>query len=274
MRHILTIAGSDSCAGAGVQADLKTISALGSYGLTVITAVTAQNTTGVQAVQEISPPIIEAQLKAIFSDIRVDAVKIGMLSGPEIIEVVSRFFASLHKGTSYAGRYTGLPVILDPVMVAKSGDRLLQLEAIEMMKTELFPLVRVLTPNIPEAEALLDMRVAGIEDMKKACGELLRMGPDWVVVKGGHLQEEPVDVAGSAEGIHLIGGKRVATNNNHGTGCTLSSAIAAFIGQGDDELRAIQKARAYIQLCLKHGFALGKGVGILDHFTGKLNLNS
>lgn len=265
MKHILSIAGSDSCAGAGIQADLKTISALGSYGLTVITAVTAQNTTGVLGVQEIAPEIVKAQLEAIFQDIRVDAVKIGMLSGTAVIEVVSSFFSFLHKENGY--QETKLPIILDPVMVAKSGDSLLQADAVGALKKQLLPQARVITPNIPEAEVLLGNKITTVDDMKDACSDLLKLGPDWVVVKGGHFEGEPVDVAANADEVHLIRGRRVATNNNHGTGCTLSSAIAAYIGQGYDELTAITRAKEYIQACLEHGFAVGRGVGILDHFA-------
>lgn len=260
MKHILSIAASDSCAGAGLQADLKTISALGSYGLTVVTAVTAQNTRGVTAVQDIDRDVIYAQLEAIFSDIRVDAVKIGMLSAPSIVKVVAGYL-------SRESIYLRVPVVIDPVMIATSGDRLLDEEAITIMKQELFPLARIITPNLAEAEALLETRITGISDMEMACRELLKTGPNWVVIKGGHIPGEAVEVVGNADGIYRIEGKRIKTSNNHGTGCTFSAAIAVYLAQGYDELTAVKKAKEYIESTLQKGFAIGGGAGILQHFT-------
>ncbi|QGT98680.1 Hydroxymethylpyrimidine phosphate kinase ThiD [Candidatus Syntrophocurvum alkaliphilum] len=259
MKCVLTIAGSDSCAGAGIQADLKTISALGAYGLTVITAVTAQNTKGVIKVQEINPDIVEAQLEALFSDINIDVVKIGMLSSKVLIEKV----ASYLKAKSYNNN---LPIILDPVMVAKSGDRLLHVEAIEALKNKLFPISKIITPNIPEAETLLNTRINNINDMDAACLKLLDYGCEWAIVKGGHLDGEPVDVVGNNNKTYHISSKRINTNNSHGTGCSFSSAIAVNLANNLDVIDSVTKAKKYISTSLKTGFPIGKGVGILDHF--------
>jgi hydroxymethylpyrimidine/phosphomethylpyrimidine kinase len=260
MQNILSIAASDSCAGAGLQADLKTISALGAYCLTVLTAVTAQNTRGVTAVQNIDRKVVYAQLEAIFSDIKVDAVKIGMLSGPSIVKAVAEYL-------SRESIYSRVPVVIDPVMIASSGDRLLDEEAITIMKDELFPLARIITPNLAEAETLLGIKITGINDMEMACRELLKTGSRWVVIKGGHIPGEPVEVVGNAEGIYRVEGKRIKTSNNHGTGCTFSSAIAVYLAEGYDELPAVKKAKDYVESALRNGFAIGAGAGILQHFV-------
>lgn len=267
MRHILSIAGSDSCAGAGIQADIKTISALGSYGLTAITAVTAQNTRGVLAWQEIKAEIVRVQLEALFADIRVDAVKIGMLGSTRVIETISDFFTSLFAQKIFAKRhnYSKLPLVIDPVMYAKSGDRLLEEGTIDVLRNKLLPLATVITPNLPEAEELLGKKIKNIADMEEAGRELLSLGTPWVVVKGGHLEGDPVDVVGHEDSTYLIEGRRVETSNNHGTGCTFSSAIATYLGQGYDMLTAIKKARLYVETTLQGGFAIGEGVGILKH---------
>lgn len=256
MYHVLTIAGSDSCAGAGIQADLKTISALGAYGLSVITSLTAQNTRGVRAIQEIQPWFILSQLDAIFTDIRVDAIKIGMLGSSSTIEAVAEYLAPLN-----------IPIVLDPVMAAKSGDRLLDPPAIETLKNIMLPLATVITPNLPETEELIGCPVKTLEDMEEACRRLLALGTPWVVVKGGHLEGNPVDVVGHGDKIFYLTNSRVASNHNHGTGCTYSSAIAAGIAMGLEYPKAISRARAYVQHALEHGFAIGQGVGVLDHFA-------
>ncbi|MDD3268548.1 MAG: bifunctional hydroxymethylpyrimidine kinase/phosphomethylpyrimidine kinase [Syntrophomonadaceae bacterium] len=269
MRHILSIAGSDSCAGAGIQADLKTISALGGYGLTVITAVTAQNTTGVRAFQEVQLDIVQAQLEAIFADIRVDAVKIGMLASSQLIELITSFFSSLYKGRIFKDKYdyAHLPLVVDPVMVAKSGDRLLAEAAVESLKSRLFPLATVITPNLPEAEKLLGRGIPNHAAMEESCRELLKMGPRYVVVKGGHLPGEPVDMVGNNNSVYMQGGKRIPGNNNHGTGCTFSSALATFLAQDYEVPEGVRKAKKYVEGCLKGGFAIGQGVGVMDHLN-------
>lgn len=259
IKHVLTIAGSDTCAGAGLQADIKTISALGAYALTVVTSLTAQNTRGVRAVLEQPPEFIQSQLDAILEDIRIDAIKIGMLGGSSAIKTVARCLAPLK-----------VPVVLDPVMTAKSGDRLLDASAIGVLKDELLPLATVITPNIPETEELTGSRIEGLETMTAACQRLLGGGIPWVVIKGGHLSGDPVDVVGNGERISLLTRRRVGGNNNHGTGCTYSSAIAAGIAQGLAVPEAIDRARDYIQDALVNGFSIGKGVGVLDHFPRRL----
>lgn len=257
MYHVLTIAGSDSCAGAGIQADLKTISALGAYGLSVITSVTAQNTRGVTGIQEMKPRFIQDQLEAVFTDIRVDAVKIGMLGSSAAIKAVAEYLAPLK-----------LQIVLDPVMASKSGHRLLEPSAINALKDMMLPLATVITPNLPEAEELLGSPVRTLEEMEEACRRLLDLGTPWVVVKGGHLEGSPVDVVGHGDNIFHLVNSRVTGSNNHGTGCTFSSAIAVGIARGFEYPRAISRARAYVQEALENGFAIGQGTGVLDHFTG------
>lgn len=275
MRHILSIAGSDSCAGAGIQADLKTISALGGYGLTVITAVTAQNTRGVSAYQAVELDIVQAQLEAIFADIRVDAVKIGMLASSQLIELIASFLSSLYKGRIFNEKYNynQLPLVIDPVMVAKSGDRLLAEEAVESLKSRLFPLAAVITPNLPEAEKLLGRSISDPAAMESACRDLLNLGSQWVVVKGGHLPGEPMDIVGNNKSIYRQPGKRVSGNNNHGTGCTFSSALATCLAQGCEIPEAVSKAKKYVESSLAGGMAIGQGVGVMDHFYS-IKMNS
>ena len=272
MKHILTIAGSDPCAGAGIQADLKTISALGAYGLSVITAVTAQNTRGVTGVQEIKPEIIRAQLEAVFADVRVDAVKIGMLGSSATIQVVAAFLRDLmaDKLQDMPVNYeTGrLPLVLDPVMVAKSGDRLLEDEAVNSLINDLLPMAMVLTPNLPEAQTLLGSTIKDPAEMAEAGKKLVEMGPKWVVVKGGHLPGEPIDLVVGSDEVYELPGRRVAGHNNHGTGCTYSSAIATYLALGHPVPEAIRKAKGYVEASLVNGFSIGHGVGVLDHFTG------
>jgi len=256
MKHVLTIAGSDTCAGAGIQADLKTIGALGAYGLSVITSLTAQNTRGVGAIQDVEPWFIQCQLDAIFADIRVDSIKIGMLGNTSTIKIVAQYLATLD-----------IPVVLDPVMTAKSGDRLLAASAISALKEQLLPLATVITPNLPETEELTGNTVENPEAMAEACRQLLAWGIPWVVVKGGHLEGDPVDMVGHGKELFCLNGPRVTGVNNHGTGCTFSSAIAVGIAQGLEIPEAITRARAYVQEALEHGFAIGCGVGVLGHFA-------
>jgi hydroxymethylpyrimidine/phosphomethylpyrimidine kinase len=256
MRTALTIAGSDSSGGAGIQADLKTFSALGVYGMSVITAVTAQNTCGVSAVQDISPAITAAQIEAVFSDIYVHAVKIGMVSKIQTIEAIA---ASLER---FAPRF----VVLDPVMVAKSGHALIEPAAIAALRTRLFPLATVITPNIPEAEALLGERIADVAAMERAAQALHAYGTHAVLVKGGHLTGDAVDVLFDGERcLHFVA-PRIATRHTHGTGCTLSAAIAAFLARGLEMAQAVGEAKAYISGAILKAFPLGHGVGPVHHF--------
>ncbi|MBO8158295.1 bifunctional hydroxymethylpyrimidine kinase/phosphomethylpyrimidine kinase [Thermosyntropha sp.] len=257
MLKVLTIAGSDSCSGAGIQADLKTISSLGGYGLCVITAVTAQNTRQVSAVQEINPNIVKAQLEAIFNDIPIDAVKIGMLYSPEIIKITASFLKQINPS---------IPVVLDPVMVAKSGDSLLKKEAVSRMVEELFPLSTVITPNLPEAEVLLGYPLKNISDMEKGAAKLLEKGSKWVIIKGGHLPENPIDIIAGENGIHHLFGEKIPVESPHGTGCTFSSALAYYLAREKDIVKAAQKAKQYVEKTIKESFTPGKGSRILNHF--------
>ena len=258
--NALTIAGSDSGGGAGIQADLKTFSALGVYGASVISALTAQNTREVRAIHDVPPGFIASQIDAVFDDIRIDAVKIGMLSQPEAIEAVA---AGLE-------RHGAKRIVLDPVMVAKSGDRLLAEEAVASLRQRLVPLATVITPNLPEAAVLLGEEPAADEDaMVAACERLLALGPAWVLLKGGHLDgPESVDLlAGEGERLRLAA-PRVTTANTHGTGCTLSSAIAAGLARGLGMREAAQRAKDYVSAALENADRLdvGAGHGPVHHF--------
>ena len=261
MKKVLTIAGSDSCGGAGIQADIKTFSANGVYGMSVITAVTAQNTQGVFAVQDIDPTIIKAQIDAIFTDIEVDAVKIGMVSQIATIEAISE------KLQQYAPNI----VVLDPVMISKSGYSLLMPEAKEALINKLIPLATIITPNIPEAEELLkelgiEAEIVTVEDMEKAAKEIYKLGCKNVLLKGGHSAGAAVDVLYDGQYILHFTSERIATKNTHGTGCTLSSAIAANLALGFNTKESVAKAKEYITVAIQHSLDIGKGVGPTNHF--------
>lgn len=256
MKHLLTIAGSDSSGGAGIQADLKTFAAHGAYGMSVITAVTAQNTIGVTAVQDISPAIIEAQIDAVFSDIRVDAVKIGMLSRPETIHCVAERL-----------RFWQPPVIvLDPVMISKSGYPLLQPEACQALMAELLPLATLATPNLPEAEALLGRKIVDRQAMAQAAEALLKFGMKAVLVKGGHLAASADDFLLMQGESHWFESERIVSQHTHGTGCTLSSALTANLANGLSMVQAVAAAKAYVTEGIRHGLAIGSGCGPTHHF--------
>ena len=256
MKHCLTIAGSDSCGGAGIQADLKAFSANGVYGMSVITAVTAQNTQGVFDVQDITPSVIANQIKAIFDDIRVDAIKIGMVSRPETIEIIAQTLKS----------YPLPPLVIDPVMISKSGYDLLQPEAKKALIEILLPMATLITPNLPEAEVIVGYRIDTLELMKKAAVDLHQLGCQYVLVKGGHLADDATDVLYDGEMFYLLEAKRLMSINTHGTGCTLSSAIAANLAKGLHVKDAVQEAKAYITEAIGFGFPLGHGVGPVHHF--------
>jgi hydroxymethylpyrimidine/phosphomethylpyrimidine kinase len=256
MKHCLTIAGSDSCGGAGIQADLKAFSANGVYGMSVITAVTAQNTQGVFDVQDILPSLIANQIKAVMDDIRVDAIKIGMVSRPETIETI----ASTLKG------YPLPPLVIDPVMISKSGYDLLQPEAKKALIETLLPMATIITPNLPEAEVIVGYTIDTIELMKKAAIDLHTLGCRYVLVKGGHLANDATDVLFDGEQFYMLEAKRLFSINTHGTGCTLSSAIAANLAKGYHVKQAVEMAKAYITEAIGFGFPLGHGVGPVHHF--------
>jgi len=263
-RRALTIAGSDSGGGAGIQADLKTFSALGCYGMSVITAITAQNTHEVTAVHAVPAEVITAQLDAVLADIGTDAIKVGMLFSPEITEAVGDGLRRWGTGS----------IVVDPVMVSKSGDRLLTEPAVDALTEHVFPIAEVITPNLPEASALLGREVTTRGDMEPAARDLLETGARAVLLKGGHLDGD------SAADVLVVRGRdgkimsrwfefeRIDTPNTHGTGCTLSSAIASFLARGESLEAAVEAARAYMQAAIAAGaqFELGHGHGPVHHF--------
>ncbi|MBZ9692743.1 bifunctional hydroxymethylpyrimidine kinase/phosphomethylpyrimidine kinase [Clostridium sp. M14] len=257
MFKALTIAGSDSCGGAGIQADLKSFSANGVYGMSVITVITAQNTMGVFGIQDINPEIIESQINVIFDDIIVDAVKIGMVSKIESIKAISEGLKKVKN----------LPkVVLDPVMISKSGFNLLSPDAKETLIEELFPLATLITPNLPEAEEILGMKINNLDEMKEAAKKLQELGPKYVLVKGGHLKDDATDLLLYEDEFICLPQKRINTVHTHGTGCTLSSAIAANLAKGLDIKESVIKAKEYITGAIENGFSIGNGVGPTHHF--------
>jgi len=262
MKKVLTIAGSDSCGGAGIQADLKSFSANGVYGMSVITAITAQNTMGVFAVQDLSEEIIKAQIDAIFTDITVDAVKIGMVSSISSIDAICEKL-ELYKPKN---------VVLDPVMISKSGFSLLKPESKVALIKKLIPLASLITPNVPEAEEILSEVNSGIteiktiEHMEKAAKELYKLGCKNVLLKGGHMQGDAIDVFYDGSEIIHFNCERIQTKNTHGTGCTLSSAIAANLALGFSMKDAIKNSKVYVTTAIKHSLDIGHGVGPTNHF--------
>jgi hydroxymethylpyrimidine/phosphomethylpyrimidine kinase len=254
--RLLTIAGSDSGGGAGIQADLKTFAAHGGYGMSVITAVTAQNTHAVMGVHPIPPEVVALQIEAVFSDLGVDAIKIGMLANRALIEVVADRLRA----------WSGPPVVLDPVMVAKSGDALLADEAVSALVEYLMPLATLITPNLPEAKHLVGFDVSSAADRVGAGVELLRRGPA-VLIKGGHDPgPELVDLLVSSHGTRRFVHPRIDTRSTHGTGCTLSAAIAARLGRGDDLETSVAGGIQYLQRAIAAAPTLGSGHGPVEHF--------
>ncbi|MDY0390205.1 MAG: bifunctional hydroxymethylpyrimidine kinase/phosphomethylpyrimidine kinase [Desulfobulbus oligotrophicus] len=259
--RVLTIAGSDSGGGAGIQADLKTFAANGCYGMSVITALTAQNTMGVTAIHAVPLDCVAAQIEAVLSDIGADAVKIGMLFSPDLIRTVAQGLK----------KFNPPAIVLDPVMVAQSGDTLLQSEAVDALKKELIPLVDLITPNIPEAAVLLDRDLPDNAAIAQAAVELATLGRGDVLIKGGHLENGDSDdclYLGREQRTVIFPGKRIITRNNHGTGCTLSSAIAAFLAKGKDMEEAVRRAKIYITEAIRAGagYTIGRGHGPVHHF--------
>lgn len=257
--NILSIAGSDPSGGAGIQADIKAIGANGGYGMAAITALTVQNTRGVQGAQLIAPDVVAAQVASVFDDIRVDAVKIGMLGSAEIALAVA---------DKLQGR--DVPVVLDPVMVAKGGDRLLAADAVAVLRDVLLPLATMVTPNLPEAADLLGMDEADTQaGMTAQAQAMLALGPQAVLLKGGHLAGgDSPDLLMTTKAAHWLPAQRVATRNTHGTGCTLSSALATQLALTGDPLAAARAAKAYIHAAIAgaDGLRVGRGHGPVDHF--------
>lgn len=253
--HVMTIAGSDSGGGAGIQADLKTFAALGTYGTSVLTAITAQNTREVAAIAEVPEEVVIAQIDSVMEDIGSDAVKTGMLSSKQIIaNVVDRLEAW---GPSH--------LVVDPVMVSKSGVPLLSTDAIETLREELLPMATVVTPNLPEAEILAQQDVRSQQEMESAARTLHDRGVDVVVIKGGHLEGTPVDFVFDGASSHWLEAPRVDTTNTHGTGCTFSAAIAALLSHGCEYLEALQLAKLYITNALEQSYSIGEGFSPVNH---------
>lgn len=255
MKTCLTIAGSDSSGGAGIQADLKTMTVNGVYAMSVITALTAQNTQGVTGILDVSPEFITEQMDAVFTDIYPDAIKIGMVSSPEIVEAIA---ASLEK-------YQAKNIVLDPVMVATSGAKLLKEEAMDSLINRLIPLADVITPNIPEGEILAGMEITNEDEMIKAAEKIGKKYDCAVLLKGGHRVNDANDLLYRNGEFKWFRSERIDNPNTHGTGCTLSSAIGANLAKGYDIDQAIEKAKDYLTGALRAGLDLGKGSGPLMH---------
>jgi hydroxymethylpyrimidine/phosphomethylpyrimidine kinase len=260
----MTIAGSDSGGGAGVQADLKTFAALGVYGTSVLTAITAQNTVAVTAVHEIPTDVIEAQIEAVVSDIGVNAMKTGMLSSSAIIQCVTDSLKGA--GTKYPSVPGLQRLVVDPVMVAKSGDSLLREEAVGALRELLLPLAAVVTPNIPEAETLTGLSIITDDDVQKAAREIVAMGAASVVVKGGHREGPATDLYFDGHGFREFTSPRFDTVNTHGTGCTFASAVAAGLAKGLQTEDAVGKAKKFVTEAIRSSFPIGQGHGPLNHF--------
>lgn len=252
----LTIAGSDSGAGAGIQADLKTFAALGVYGTSVITAITAQNTVKVTKIFELSPDLVAAQIDAIMEDIGAQAVKTGMLADAAIIE---RIAAKIR-------HYELKNLVVDPVMVAKSGDRLLRKAAVQALRSRLVPLAKVVTPNLPEAEALTEMKLTRAREIEEAARRIVAMGARNVVIKGGHRRGPAIDFFFDGTKVRQLRSPRIQTRHTHGTGCTFSAAIAAYLARGEKVEEAVALAKKYITQAIRRGFAVGSGHSPVHHF--------
>jgi len=253
MITILTIAGSDPSGGAGIQADLKTIAANGGYGLSVITALTTQNSQGVQSIFEVPSSVIESQFKALLEDFHIDVIKIGMLHSIESIMIVSELL-----------EMCDISVVLDPILSSSHGDELLQKEAIDALQTHLFPKVHLLTPNIPEAQILTGKEIKSVADMKAACKEIWAEN---ILLKGGHLEGNILEDVLYTDGeFHTFKHRKIQSNNTHGTGCTLSSAIATHLAQKKPLVEAVEAGIAYVKKAIIESYPTGKGRGSLNHF--------
>lgn len=260
MKKLLTVAGSDSSGGAGIQADLKTFAALGTYGMSCICAVIAQNTKGVSGAEAMSPALVKAQLEAVYDDVPPDGMKTGMLSSADIVDTVAGFLRERK----------GCPLVCDPVMVATSGDRLLDEDAVDVYRKKLIPLADLLTPNMPEAEVLAGMAVTDEASMKEAAERIRALGCGAVLIKGGHRGDSAGDILLDAKGFTEYPGEKIVTGNTHGTGCTLSAALAALLAEGHGLREAVRLAKAYMTGAIRSaavpGHSVGHGHGPVDHF--------
>ncbi|MEU9271101.1 bifunctional hydroxymethylpyrimidine kinase/phosphomethylpyrimidine kinase [Streptomyces sp. NPDC048251] len=252
--RVLTVAGSDSGGGAGIQADLKTMLALGVHGMSVITAVTAQNSQGVQGAWELPVEAVRAQYRSVVDDIGVQAVKTGMLASAELVQTVAELLAG-----------TGAPVVVDPVGVSKHGDPLLAASALDSVRTKLLPVATVATPNLDEVAQLTGVRVESEEQLRDAAAAVLAYGPRWALIKGGHLPGAAVDLLTDGHEEHWLRAPRYDNRHTHGTGCTLASAIAAHLAKGSSVPQAVAAAKRYVTGAIAAGFALGSGIGPVDH---------
>lgn len=262
----MTIAGSDSGGGAGIQADLKTFQELGIFGTSAITAVTAQNTHGVTSIQSIEPEIVAAQIEAVFADLPVQAVKTGMLFSPDIIKVVADQLKN-----------KGIPLVIDPVMIAKGGASLLQQEAIEALKSVLLPIATIVTPNIPEAEVLTGLKIQCESDMNQAAEHILALGAQSVVIKGGHRVDVPYaeDLFMSSAGEKfLVRTPWIDTKDTHGTGCTYAAALTAFLAEGKSQAGAVVSAKDFIHAAIESGLNIGSGHGPTNHWAYKQQMKA
>ncbi|MBM7170409.1 bifunctional hydroxymethylpyrimidine kinase/phosphomethylpyrimidine kinase [Streptomyces sp. G44] len=252
--RVLTVAGSDSGGGAGLQADLKTMLALGTHGMSVVTAVTAQNSLGVRGFWELPADAVRAQYRSVVDDIGVQAVKTGMLASAELVETVAQLLTG-----------TDAPAVVDPVGVSKHGDPLLAASALDSVRTKLLPAATVATPNLDEVAQLTGVEVTSENDMRRAAAAVLAYGPKWVLIKGGHLQGDAVDLLTDGSEEHVLRAPRHDNRHTHGTGCTLASAIAAQLAKGQDVPTAVAAAKEYVTGAIAAGFALGGGIGPVDH---------
>ena len=254
MKRVLAVAGSDSGGGAGIQADLKALLACGVHGMSAITAVTAQNSVGVQGVWELSVEAVLAQLDSVLDDIGVDAVKTGMLGSAAVVAAVAARLARV-----------AAPLVVDPVCVSKHGNRLLGPEALAVLRTDLLPLATVATPNLSEVQQLTGVLVRSEAELRQAAHAVLALGPRWVLVKGGHLEGDAVDLLTDGRDEHVLRAPRLDNRHTHGTGCTLASALAAHLALGADVPTAAERAKDYVTGAIRGGFPLGSGIGPVDH---------
>ncbi|MDB1089617.1 bifunctional hydroxymethylpyrimidine kinase/phosphomethylpyrimidine kinase [Streptomyces sp. ACA25] len=252
--RVLTVAGSDSGGGAGIQADLKTMLALETHGMSVVTAVTAQNSLGVQGAWQLPAAAVRAQFRSVVDDIGVQAVKTGMLAGRELVETVAELLGGLDA-----------PVVVDPVGVSKHGDSLLAAEALDAVRTRLLPVATVATPNLDEVAQLTGVRVDSEADLRRAAAAVLACGPRWALVKGGHLTGDAVDLLTDGSEEHWLRAPRHDNRHTHGTGCTLAAAVAAHLARGKQVPEAVAAAKEYVTGALAQGFALGSGIGPVHH---------
>lgn len=257
MKNCLTIAGSDCSGGAGIQADLKTFSALGCFGMSVIVSVVAENTQRVISIHDVSADVIKDQIDAVFQDVRVDAVKVGMLSGIDTMTAVAE------KLEEYKPK-----AVIDPVMIAKGGMALMAEDALDTLKSRIIPLSFLLTPNVPEAETITGIKIQNIEDMKKAAVEIFKMGAENVLIKGGHMEGDAADILYDGKEFHTFVQERINTKNTHGTGCTISSAITACLANGMNIAEAVKSAKAFVTEAIRYAdnLEVGKGHGPTNHF--------